>query len=340
MIWIQSGRRNSREQRSDEIMKKIKMITAFFTLVALLCGCSIFPRNANISSDIASSLDELISDEDVATEGNETKTETNETEALSSEEVPAESLVADSVEKEYLLKVLWRKMLQRLDGAAPNVGDSTDWNRTYEAEIHLHNFSLDTIKYGIHLIYPKSIIKTFVEFWPEDISDVRAEYRNADEKLQAILDEKLEYEEGNDFVDSRIASFREQSELHVSGKVTNISYEQADLFIEGIKPYTAYMMWGSILQLAGGLYEQKNGTILGNLSGKAVMTAFDFDTVTGTYWICLTGEEPVQVVVDFVNLDCGVYTSEINSTAVFDEAELESAWIGIEFDLCTTQTLK
>lgn len=330
-------------------MRVKRLVVLVVLSVLLLTGCSVFlpsvkeTETFDYSEHGTEATTEAMVDETMDLEGSkgeETTDEPEEKETPSTEGVATEKLVADSVEKEYLLKVLWKKMLQRLDSAAPNVGDSTDWNRTYEAEVHLHNFSLDTIKYGIHLIYPKSFIKTFVEFWPEDISDVRAEYRNADEKLQAILDEKLEYEEGNDFVDSRIESFREQSELHVSGKVTNVSYEQADLFIEGIKPYTAYMMWGSVLQVAGGLYDENNGTILGNLSGKAVMTAFDFDTVTGTYWICLTGEEPVQVVVDFTNLDCGVYTSEINSATVFDEAELESAWIGIEFDLCTTQTLK
>ncbi|MBQ6876529.1 MAG: hypothetical protein IJN46_09920 [Lachnospiraceae bacterium] len=317
-------------------MKKIKWIVLCLIFIVQLCGCSVFSQNADSESVIGSSENETVSDEVDASKGEETTEEPEETESPSTEGVTTEKLIADSVEKEYLLKVLWGKMLQQFDGMAPNVGDSTDWSRTYEAEVHLHDFSLDTFKYGIHLIYPESIMASYIYYWPDYITDVRVAYREADEKLQPILDEKMEYIEGS----SWITSAREQSELHVSGKVTNISYEQADLFIEGIKPYTAYMMWGSVLQVAGDLYEQNNGTILGNLSGKAVMTAFDFDTVTGTYWICLTGEEPIQVVVDFVSLDCGVYTSEINSTAMFNEAELESAWIGIEFDLCTTQTLK
>ena len=320
-------------------MKKIKWIVLCLIFIVQLCGCSLFSRNADGESVIGSSSDEPTTAEETASEEIETvadTTETVETEPSSSEEAPAGPLVANSVEKEYLLKVLWRKMLQCLDVDAPNVEADTDWNRTYEAEAHLKNFTLDTYKYVIRLGYPKTRMSAFVYFWPDYITDVRAVYKEANERLQCVLARQTGY---SDYT-SWIKEAREDWELHVHGQVINVPYAQADRFIEGIKPYTAYEMWGSVLEVAGNLYDQNNGTILGNLSGKAVMTDFDFETVTGTYWICLTGEEPVQVVLDFVNQGCGVYKWETISGSVFKEAEVESSWLGIEFDLCTTQTVK
>ena len=315
-------------------MKTIKLSVLMIALIVQLCGCSLFSRNADGESVIGSSSDEPTTAEETA--GEETETDATETEPISSEEVSAGPLVADSVEKEFLLKVLWGKMLQRIDAAVANMNEETDWNRTYEAEAHLRPFTLDSYKYAIRLSYPEKLMAAYVYNWPDYIVDVKAAYKDANEKLQYGLDSKMGYSKTS----SWIREAREDWELHVYGQVTNVPYAQADRFIEGIKPYIPYEMWGSVLEMAGILYDQNNGTILGNLSGKAVMTDFDFETVTGTYWICLTGEEPVQVMLDFVNQGCGVYKWEMISGSVFNEAEVESSWLGIEFDLCTTQTVK
>ena len=354
-------------------MKGIKCITLMIMSLSFLSGCSIasqpaetvpstsLAENEQVEGTVTAGGDEELVDAtmggedeaytsaavsaeddevtDGATEGEEGTFSESADETNGSElDETAESLAVGSIEKEFMLRTLWGKMLKEIDATSASIEDNNDWNRTYEVEAYLRNFTMDEFEYGIELVYPETAMVSYVYYWPDYIQNVRECYREADTKLQVAYDGKLEYELA--IKNSYISKALDESVLQVTGQVINESYADADIFIEGIRPYTAYAMWGSVLEVAGQLYQENSGTILGELAGKAVMTNFDVETLTGTYWICLDDAEPVQAVLKFANYDCVKYTLDVNEAAVFDASELEQGWMGLEFDLFTTQTNK
>lgn len=329
-------------------MKRVKPAALLLLSLLILNGCSVSPRPAETSSSAYSADDEIQSSEIAVAGEKETPSETVSESEMPSEtaEEPSksgqaeapEALRADSPEKEFLLRALWGKLLQRIDSGAPdqdNCEICTDWDRTYEVKAFLEDFTLDTFKYGLSMAYPEHYISSYILFWPDNITDVREVYQTADEEYSM----GTYYEGSGDYAaDSPwISKCEEESILQITGQVTNEAYALADKLIEEIKPATAYRMWGSVLQEAGRLYQEAFGTILGKFAGKAVLMNFDFEAIAGTYWICLDGCDPVLVTLTFLNGDCGEYTVEINGEASFNETELENGWMGIKFDLTTTQ---
>ncbi|MBQ6876532.1 MAG: hypothetical protein IJN46_09935 [Lachnospiraceae bacterium] len=233
-------------------------------------------------------------------------------------------------EKEKLLLTLWCMALQYLEGMGlRDENQENRWRGQYEVEVCLRDFSLKEEMYRMDFAYPKVGKCSYTFWWPEYISDRSIYYDTADKYLQSVYNGESIY--------SSITEARRESILQIVGQVLNEAYEQADRFLDNVYPYTYHMLWGSVLEMAGRLYQENTGGIVGCFAGQAYLMEFDFQTLTGIFWVCLENETPVHITMKFTNQDCGVYTFQINDTRLV-ENELSNAWLGLKFDLETSLT--
>lgn len=340
-------------------MRNSTRIVLIIVSVLSLVGCSVSPQpvesvSTAFSTEGESSLEQMniFGDDDSSevivaggqdislgttiVDESEMLTDLSEENIRLETESMGDHLISDSVEKKVLLETLWGIMLQGIDASAPCSENNSEWDRRYEVEAYLDDFTLESFEYLVGYIYPGAVMSSYVYYWPDYIEDVKTSYQRAAQELQTVFEGKVEYVSESAWIEER----KETSALQIKGEVINKSYEMANLFIEGIKPYTAYQMWGSVLRVVGELYQERNGTILGTLAGEVTMTYFDFETWSGTYWVCLDDDKPVWIEVDFKNKDCSRYTTEITEATESDGAAVENCWLGIEFELVTTQTNK
>lgn len=283
----------------------------------LLTGCSSEMGSEETAGPGRSSMEGVI-DETETTEAEENDTQEMETD--------------DPIVKEAMVSALWVKSLQVLEMQASQSDEENCWERTYEVETHLKKFNLSAYKYILRVIYPERKMSVVTFHWPDYVKDISEYYEQAVEYLDMNFDGDSEYNAQS----SWITNARRESMLKVSGEIRNEMYEQSNLFLDNLYPYTYYALWGSVLKVAGEQHLENKGSILGKFSGQAYMMNFDFDTLTGTFWICLDEAEPVQVSMRFHNRDCYAYFLEINDV-VWDETVPDSAWLGLKFDLETSK---
>ena len=296
--------------------------------VFLLTGCSVSLPLGKETETIEYS-DEVTEEKST----NETIETVESTEANSSIETTEEVIVSDSPEKEALLSILWGKLLQEIEMSIP--GDD-QWTRDGDVEATLKNYDLNTYKYLVTVIYPKEKWKSIIWDWPNYITDVAANYKDAEQYLGYNYAGKHDYMEN----DEELLARKQESVIQIVGKIKTEEYEDAGKFVDNLYPYYYPYMWGSVLREAGELFETLTEGIYGRMIGKAYMTDFDFNTLTGKYWICLENQTPMQISLTFANRDCKEYSIAVNKEAVLSDSVLENAWIGMVFDLSTKRNAK
>lgn len=240
--------------------------------------------------------------------------------------------IVNPILKEEIVNSLWVLILQTMERFASDSNGADCWERTYEVEIHLKEFDLSKTHYIFRLIYPNKKMNTVDIYWPDNIKDVEKYYDRADEYLQVYLADERDYQPQS----SWITYARRESIMQIKGVIKNESYEQSGLFVDHLDPYTYYSLWGSVLKVAGEHYLEYAENVLGRFSGKLYMTNFDFETLTGTFWICVDDINPIEVTMRFHNQDCYAYFLEVNDT-VWTDSVSDNAWIGLSFDLETTE---
>ena len=101
-------------------------------------------------------------------------------------------------------------------------------------------------------------------------------------------------------------------------------------------------------------YLEQVGDIPVRMAGTAYLMSFDTETLKATFWVCLEGQEPVEMTAYYVRESCETaynyngeystfdpgYQAIFDETAVFpggwDEENMgQTAWLGLEFDLTT-----
>ena len=237
----------------------------------------------------------------------------------------------DAQIKENILSTYWKMLLQETDSLSP--GNSL-WNKDYDVEAYLENFDLNMYRYTGTLVYPEKAWYGFVWYWPDYIEDIRESSFEAEKYIQYHYAGKREYESQSEELVLR----KKESVLQICGHTKKCTYAEAGRFVDNLYPYNYSGVWGSVLKEAGALFEKHTGSYLGNMVGKAYMMNFDFGTLTGTFWICLENQEPVQVILTFENRDCDKYVVEISENNRVSDGAEDNAWLGMEFDLVTTRT--
>lgn len=317
--------------------KRFGLVWMLVAVMILLSGCGMeLPWEETAGSKTA---EETEADEDVTpekTEGESAATGSATEQTGETDEDETEMLVSDSPVKEWMLSYLWKDMLQQLDRSAKAAEKLDQWDRSYDVEALLEDFDPERTKYGTRYVYPRTKIASWTVYWSDNITDVSESYEEAENLLQYVYENFECYLDDNEW----LTKTREESILRIIGQVSNETYDQGYRFTDNVGKYSYHGMWGAVLEIMGGMYQENTGSFLGKFAGDAYLMEFDFETLIGTFWLCMEGQEPVQVQVTYANKDCMRYTFQICEDAVWNASEPDSAWLGLEFELVTTRSKK
>lgn len=238
-----------------------------------------------------------------------------------------------------MTNALWLKMLSNIDRFTKiywydKAGTQEDpFNESYNVEMILKSFDYIDDAYNVYVLYNDRVMAEFYWHW------TNSAWIEGSMNPQNVDTDRFSYyylyagEPCTGWCEGQYLDAKENTALQITGSVKKESYTQDEVFINS--SYHYQWSWGTMLRIAGDLWQRFNGDYLGQMVGEVYMTSFDVETLTGVYWICLEGEAPVQLTMTLNQIQGG-FSSQIDTSAEWSEDIPSQTLMKMTFDLTMT----